>query len=64
MFYDIVYRICSFIVQLHSFNSRQINRQADIACFDYFKVTILWKRQFAKNRSFTNFCSWDQKNDS
>ena len=45
--------ICSFIVQPHLFNSRHI--QTDIVCAGYCKVIIFRKKQFVKNKSFTNF---------
>ena len=35
----------SFIIQFHSFNSRQI----DAACADYFKVIVFRKKRFVKN---------------
>ena len=45
--------VCSFIVQSHSFNSRQ--GDTDIVCADYFKVIIFWEKLFMKNGSFTDF---------
>ena len=31
------------------------DRQADVVCAEYFKLTLFWKKQFVKNESFTKF---------
>ena len=31
-----------------------LDREIDIICADYFKLTTFWKKQFLKNVSFTN----------
>ena len=51
----------SFIVQSHSFNSRQVHRQI-IICADYLKVIIFQEKQFVQDGSFTNFWFVGSKN--
>ena len=62
--FDVLRHLQDFVLSLFNLThlTLDIARQVDIACFDYFKVTIFWKRQFVKNRSFTKFWFVGSKN--
>ena len=61
--FDVLRHLQDFVLSLFNLThlTLDIARQVDIACFDYFKVTIFWKRQFA---NLLIFGSWNQKIDS
>ena len=53
---------CSFIVQPHSFNSRQIDGQT-LSVLIILKLSYFGKKQFLKMKVLQIFGSWDQEID-